>query len=59
MRNGAGTKNKILTTLPYKANVRCYGYYSTVSGVAWPCVEYINKDTGTKYTGFVSSAFLN
>jgi surface antigen len=59
MRNGAGTKNKILTTMPYKANVRCYGYYSTVSGVAWPCVEYINEDTGTKYTGFVSSAYLS
>lgn len=57
MRNGAGTVNRVLTVLPYQAKVRCYGFYSVVSGVAWPCVEYTAG--GVKYTGFVSSAYLS
>lgn len=55
MRHSAGN-GTIMVTLPYKHQVECYGYYSTVSGVKWPMVR--TTYNGTTYTGFMSSAYL-
>ena len=56
MRDGAGTTNKVLTTLPANTKVQNYGYYSEVSGVKWLYVQ--TTLNGVKYTGFCSSAYL-
>lgn len=38
------------------ATCRCYGYYTTTSGVKWLLVQYTNS--GKTYTGFCSSEYL-
>lgn len=57
MRDGAGTSNKILVTLPKGTQVRNYGYYTTVSGVRWLYVQVTYKNV--LYTGFCSSEWLS
>lgn len=56
MRQAAGVWNGKIVTIPNKAKVRCYGYYSMVGNARWLCVEY--ETSTTKYTGFVNSAYL-
>ena len=56
VRNGAGTSEKVLVTIPKCTSVKCYGYYTTVSGVKWLYVQFIYQ--GVQYTGFCSSAWL-
>lgn len=56
IRDGAGTKNKILVCIPKGTKVSNYGYYTGVSGVKWLYVKFtLNKIT---YTGFASSEYL-
>lgn len=56
IRDGAGTNEKILGTLPKGTKVTCYGYYTVVNKVKWFSV--IAECNGIKYTGFVSSEYL-
>lgn len=56
VRNGAGTKHKILVTIPKGTKVTCYGYYSKVLLTKWLYVQFVYK--GVKYTGFCSSKYL-
>lgn len=52
MRTGAGTAKSIICTIANGEQVKCYGYYTTVSGTAWYYVSF----KGT--VGFVSSKYL-
>ncbi len=56
MRNGAGTGKALMVTIPNGTKVRCYGYYTAVSGVKWLCV--VATVSGVQYTGFVHSGYL-
>lgn len=57
MRDGAGTKYKILATIPKNTKVRCYGYYSKSSdGATWLFVSV--KLNGISYQGFCNSGWL-
>lgn len=56
LRDGAGTQNKILITIPKGRTVRCYGYYTRYNGVVWLYVQYKSGDT--LYTGFCSKEWL-
>lgn len=57
VRHGAGTSKKIMVTIPKGTQVKCYGYYTTVSGTKWLYVQFTYK--GVKYTGFCSSKYLS
>jgi uncharacterized protein YgiM (DUF1202 family) len=52
LRSGAGKDKKSICKMPLGSKVRCYGYYTTVSGVKWYLVAYGEK------TGYCSSGFL-
>ena len=52
MRAGAGTKKTALTTLPRGKEVKCYGYYTEVSGTKWLLVAVDGL------TGYASSKYL-
>lgn len=52
LRSGAGTDKNIITTMPRESKVRCYGYYTSVSGVKWLYVIYDGK------VGFASIKYL-
>ena len=56
MRDGAGTKYKILTTLSKGDKVKCYGYYSIDNGVKWLYVTITKGNT--IYEGFCKGTFL-
>lgn len=56
VRNGAGTSKSKMVTIPKGTNVKCYGYYTSVSGVKWLYVQFTYKNV--EYTGFCSSAYL-
>lgn len=56
VRNGASTKKAIMVAIPKNTKVKCYGYYTTASGVKWLYVQF-TYNTIT-YTGFCSSAYL-
>ena len=56
MRDGAGTNQKVLVSLPYGTMVNCYGYYTLSSGVKWLYVQCTIKNV--VYTGFVSMQYL-
>lgn len=56
LRNGAGTDNRILVTMPKGTVVRFYGYYSPVNGTDWFFV--IANVDGVEYHGHCSSAYL-
>ena len=53
LRTGAGTNKNIILTIPKGSSVKCYGYYTSASGVIWLLVAY------GKYTGFVSIKYLS
>ena len=53
LRSGAGTNRSVINVIPYREQVKCSGYYTSVDGVAWLYVQY------GKYTGFCSSKYLN
>ena len=57
VRNGAGTMKSILTSIPKETKVKCYGYYTTVSGRKWLLVQFTYKNV--IYTGFASSKYLD
>ena len=56
VRNGAGTMKTILTSIPKGTAVKCYGYYTEVSGRKWLLVQFTYKNV--TYTGFASSKYL-
>lgn len=56
LRNDAGTNKKALILLPYGCEVKCYGYYTTVSGSVWLYVQ--TALNGVLYTGFSHSGYL-
>ena len=56
MRNGAGSSNAIMVTVPGGTLLTCDGRYSTSLGVKWLYVEYMAKTK--KYIGFCSSRYL-
>ena len=56
VRNGAGVNKVSLGVLPKGTQVRCYGYYTPISGTNWYYIQTESK--GTKYTGFVSGKCL-
>lgn len=56
LRDGAGTNKKALCLMPNGTSVRCYGYYTDVSGVRWKYVA--TTIAGKKYEGFCSSRYL-
>ena len=56
VRNGAGTNYSVMTTISKGTAVKCYGYYTTASGVKWLYIQFTKS--GTTYTGFASSAYL-
>lgn len=56
MRNGAGTKYKLMTTLKYGTKVKCYGYYSLSGLTKW---LFVTVTVGnTVYNGFMHSGYL-
>jgi hypothetical protein len=56
MRNDAGITKKSLCVIPKGTKVKCFGYYSTSSGVKWYYIQVTLK--GVKYAGFSSSRYL-
>ncbi len=56
MRNGAGTGEAVMVTLPKGTACQCYGYYSVSAGTKWLYV--VATVNGAKYTGFCSSKYL-
>lgn len=57
VRSGAGTSNKIVSTLSKGEKVQCYGYYSlSKDKTRWLYVACSNK--GEEITGFCSSKYL-
>lgn len=52
LRAGAGKSKTFITIIPKGENVKCYGYYTDVSGTKWLLVAYKGM------TGFCSSAYL-
>lgn len=56
VRNGAGTMKTVLTTIPKGTAVKCYGYYTEVSGRKWLYIEFTYNNV--IYIGFASSKYL-
>lgn len=56
VRYGAGSNKKFMVSIPAGTKVRCYGYYTLVSGTRWLYVQFTYK--GTTYTGFCSGKYL-
>ena len=56
VRYGAGSNKKLMVSIPAGTKVRCYGYYTLVSGTRWLYVQFTYK--GTTYTGFCSGKYL-
>lgn len=56
IRNGAGTSEKLLVTIPKGTSVANYGYYSTNNGTKWLYIQFTYKNV--VYTGFASSVYL-
>lgn len=52
MRAGAGAKKPLVTALPKGKEVKCYGYYTEVSGTKWLLVSVDGL------TGYASSKYL-
>lgn len=52
LRAGAGENKTKLASMPKGSKVKCYGYYTTVSGIKWLLVVYKGQ------TGFASSKWL-
>lgn len=56
LRDGAGKDKLSLVVLDKNTTVKCFGYYSLCSKVAWLYVQAIKN--GITYTGFVSKSYL-
>lgn len=56
IRNGAGTGKTRMVTVPRGQQVKCYGYYSTASGVKWLYIQFTYS--ATTYTGFANMTYL-
>ncbi len=57
VRDGAGTTNKVLTTITKGTKVKNYGYYTEVSGTKWLYIQFTKN--GVTYTGFASGKYLS
>ncbi len=57
VRDGAGTSNKVLVTIPKGTAVKNYGYYTEVSGTKWLYIQF--SLSGVTYTGFASGKYLS
>ena len=56
IRCGAGTNNPVLITIPKGTEVKCYGYFTSVTDTDWLYVQFTyNK---ILYTGFASNKYL-
>lgn len=56
VRNGAGIMKAILTAIPKGTAVKCFGYYTEVSGRKWLLVQFTYENV--TYTGFASTKYL-
>lgn len=56
LRNGAGVNNRALCVIPKDTKVKCYGYYSVISGANWLSVQVTLGDV--TYTGFCNAKYL-
>ena len=56
LRSGAGVDKHVLTTLLKNTSVKCYGYYTNISGINWLYVQATK--TGKQYSGYVSAKYL-
>lgn len=56
LRCGAGIDKSVLTVLLKNTLVKCYGYYTKISGTDWLYVQ-VAKDN-EQYFGFISSKYL-
>lgn len=57
VRSGAGTNKPILTSIPRRTEVQCYGYYTNAEGAKWLYVQF--TQSGIKYTGFCCGWYLS
>lgn len=57
VRHGAGKGKKSMVAIPKGTKVRCYGYYTAVSGTKWLYVQFTYKDA--VYIGFCSNRCLS
>ncbi len=57
VRDGAGTTNKVLTTITKGTKVKNYGYYTEVDGTKWLYIQFTKN--GVTYTGFASGKYLS
>lgn len=53
---GVLTDSTIMVNIPNGTEVKCYGYYTTVSGVKWLYIRFTYE--GVTYTGFCSGNLL-
>lgn len=56
LRDGAGTRYKVLTCMPNKTKVENYGYYSYDGNTKWYYIKTVIN--GITYIGFCSSKYL-
>lgn len=56
VRCGAGITKRVITTIPKRTVVKCYGYYTKVLDTNWFYVQFTYENT--LFTGFVSSRYL-
>lgn len=56
VRYGAGVTKKKMIAIPKGTAVKCYGYYTAVSGTNWLYVQFTYK--GVTYSGFASGKYL-
>lgn len=56
VREGAGTSFASMVAIPKGTKVKCFGYYTNVSGTKWLYVQFTYK--GVQYIGFASSKYL-
>lgn len=55
MRHSAGN-GAVMVAIPKGKEVKCYGYYSVVSGTKWLLVQITYE--GVTYTGFMAATYL-
>ena len=56
VRDGAGTNNKVLVSIPSGTKVKNYGYYSKSGSTVWLYIQFTYKNI--IYTGFASKDYL-
>ena len=56
IRSGAGINKSIITVIPKGTKVRCYGYYTEISGTCWLYIQFKHNDK--QATGYASMRYL-